>query len=30
MNAPRPLNLKPGRAICYSGYRRGQSPGDQT
>ena len=24
------LKLKPGNAICYSGYRRGQSPGDRT
>jgi exo-beta-1,3-glucanase (GH17 family) len=23
------LNMKPGNAICYSGYRRGQSPDDQ-
>ncbi len=30
MNAERSLNLKPGNAICYSGYRRGQSPADQT
>lgn len=27
---PGTLALPAGRAICYSGYRRGQSPGDQT
>ena len=26
----RPLNIAPGNAICYSGYRRGQSPDTQT
>ena len=25
-----PLKLPQGNAICYSGYRRGQSPGDKT
>jgi exo-beta-1,3-glucanase (GH17 family) len=24
------FKLKPGNAICYSGYRRGQNPGDRT
>ena len=24
-----PLQLPSGNAICYSGYRRGQSPGDK-
>ncbi len=26
MNSFKALNLKPGRAICYSGFREGQSP----
>ena len=23
------LNIEPGRAICYSGFREGQGPGSQ-
>ena len=26
----KPLNLPHGNAICYSGYRDGQNPGEQT
>ena len=26
----RPLGVAPGPAICYSGYREGQSPDSQT
>ena len=27
MNSFKALNLEPGRAICYSGFREGQQPG---
>ncbi len=29
LHQARPLNLAPGNAICYSGYRQGQSPDTQ-
>lgn len=30
MNTFEKLGIDPGRAICYSGYRSGQNPGDET